>query len=127
MKTNFLKLAACALFAAAVVTLPASSRAQDVTTNKPAATKPGKTLPFRGTVSEIDTNAMTLTVASRTFAITSETRIYKDGKPAELSEGAIGESVTGSYKTGDDGKLDAVTVRFSTKATPKKKEMTTGN
>lgn len=124
MKKTIIKIAACALFAAALIATPEVSRAQGAVTNKPAAVKP---LMFHGTVSTIDTNAMTFTVETRTFAITSETRITKNGVPATLSEGVIGEPVSGSYTTGDDGNLKATTVRFGGKAASKKKETAAGN
>jgi len=126
MKRNLLKITAGALFAAAIVATPALSRAQDATTNAPAI-KLSKHLMFRGTVSAIDTNAMTLTVETRTFAITSETKITKDGQPATLDEGTVGEPVSGAYKKADDGTLNATTIHFGAKAGKKKKETTAGN
>ena len=132
MMKNILKIS---LFAAAIVAAPALSRAQDAATNAPAVTrapapapdqaapapaKPKKQgLVFRGTVSAVDTNAMTLTVETRTFDITSDTKITKDGQPATLGDGVVGQPVSGAYKKGDDGKLDATTIRFGAK---KKKE-----
>jgi hypothetical protein len=130
MMKNILKIS---LFAAAIVAAPALSRAQDTNAPTPPAAAPAapdQTTPapakpkkhglvFRGTVSAIDTNAMTLTVETRTFDITSDTRITKDGQPATLSDGVVGEPVSGAYKKGDDDKLDATTVRFGAK---KKKE-----
>jgi hypothetical protein len=120
------------LLAAAIVAAPALSRAQDATTNTapavapaasdqtaPAPVKKRKGLVFKGTVTSLDTNAMTLTVETRTFAITSETKITKDGQPATLSDGVVGEPVAGAYKKADDGTLDATTVHFGAK---KKKE-----
>lgn len=129
MKKNILKITAVGLLTAFIVGTPALSRAQDADTNAPSATPaPAKqkkqTIAFRGTVSAIDTNAMTLTVETRTFDITSATKITKDGKPATLSEGVVGGPVTGAYKTGDDGKLDATTIRFGGKAAVKKKKET---
>jgi len=120
------------LFAAAIVAAPALSRAQDTTTNMPAPpartapapARPAKALVFKGTISAIDTNAMTFTVETRTFDITSETRITKDGQPAILSEGVVGEPVSGTYKTGDKGRLNAVIVRFGAM---KKKEAAAAN
>ncbi|HEY1718979.1 MAG TPA: hypothetical protein VGH42_11900 [Verrucomicrobiae bacterium] len=123
---NILKIS---LFAAAIIAAPALSRGQDTSTNAPAVA-PGQTTPapakpkkqglvFRGTVSTIDTNAMTLTVETRTFDITSDTKITKDGQPATLGDGAVGEPVSGAYKKGDDGKLNATSIRFGAK---KKKE-----
>jgi hypothetical protein len=70
----------------------------------------------------VDTNAMTLTVEKRTFSMTSETIITKDGKPAVLADGVAGEQVRGAYKKNEDGKLDAVTVRFGGATEGKKKE-----
>jgi hypothetical protein len=72
-------------------------------------------LPFRGTVDGMDTNAMTLTVGSRTFQITSKTKIHNNGQPGILADGTVGEKVSGSYRTNEDGTtLDAVSVFFGT-------------
>jgi len=133
MKKSILKITACTLFAAAIVAAPSLSLAQDDATNAPAVTpdqttpapaKKHKGLVFKGTVGAIDTNAMTLTVETRTFVITSDTKIMKNGQPATLSDGVVGQPVSGAYKTGDDGKLDATTVRFGAK---KKKEAAPAN
>jgi hypothetical protein len=129
MKT---KIALLGLVAAGLLALPALSYAQNTvggstTTAAPAKAKHGA--PFHGTVDGLDTNAMTLTVGSRTFQITSETRIMKDDKPAILADGAVGQPVTGYYKPDQDGaNLDAVTVYFGThkaKAAHKKKKALT--
>jgi len=117
--------------AAAVLVAPALTRAQDIT-NAPAAAKvpaakkhtatSSATLPFRGTVTAMDTNAMTLTVEKRTFNMTSETIVTKDDKPAVLADGVVGEPVRGAYKKNADGKLNAVTIRFGGGAGAAKKE-----
>jgi hypothetical protein len=70
---------------------------------------------FRGTVSAIDAKAMTLTVETRTFAITSDTKIIKDGKSATLADGVVGEQVSGTYKKTDNGKLTAISIHFGAK------------
>jgi hypothetical protein len=152
MKKHIAKFSMITLCAAAILVVPASSRAQ-ATNNAPAAvpaaapavspvaapvaapattpaaaqTAPVKkhtaaapaaapaTLPFRGTVTTVDTNAMTLTVGKRTFNMTSETVVTKDDKPAVLADGAAGEPVRGAYKKNTDGKLDAVTIHFGGK------------
>ena len=143
MKKHIAKLSMLTLCAAAILVVPASSRAQ-ATNTAPAAvpaaapavapvaaqhhaaaaaqTPPVKkhtaapaTLPFRGTLTTVDTNAMTLTVGKRTFNMTSETVVTKDDKPAVLADGVAGEPVRGSYKKNADGKLDAVTIRFGGK------------
>jgi hypothetical protein len=110
------------LFATAIIAAPMLSRAQDNSTNTPAApaqTEPAKPkkhegLVFRGTVSAVDAKAMTLTVAKRTFEVTSETKITKDGKPAILSDIAVGDKVGGAYKKTDD-KLTATTINVGKK------------
>ena len=130
MKNHIAKLSVLTLCAAAILVVPALTRAQD--TNAPAAAKipaakkhtaaSSATLPFRGTVTAMDTNAMTLTVEKRTFNMTSETIVTKDGKPAVLANGVVGEPVRGAYKKNADGKLDAVTIRFGGAAGATKKE-----
>ena len=127
MKTTILKITALSLFAAAIVATPTITRAQDAT-NAPAMSgqetpvkhKKHDTVPFHGKLSAIDKNAMTLTVGERTFEITSDTKITKDGKPATLADGVVGEMAGGAYKKGADGKLTATTVSFGAKAAKKK-------
>jgi hypothetical protein len=142
MKKHIEKLSMLTLCAAAIFAVPALSRAQDTTNTPPTppapaiATPPAPaippvkthkaassaTLPFRGTLTAVDTNVMTLTVETRTFEITSGTLITKDGKPAVLAEGVVGEMVRGAYKKTAEGRLDAVTVHFGGKTEGKKKE-----
>jgi hypothetical protein len=50
--------------------------------------------------------------------------ITKDGQPAALGDGAVGQPVAGAYKKADDGTLNATTVRFGGK---KKKETAPAN
>ena len=123
MKATMLKITVLGLFAVAVVTAPAITRAQDATNAPAAAEAPVKhkkseraTLPFSGKLSALDTNAMTLTVGARTFEITSETKITKGGQPATLSAGAVGEPVGGAFKKTSDGKLIATTIHFGAKS-----------
>jgi hypothetical protein len=137
MKKHIAKFSMLTLCAAAILAVPALSRAQD-TTNAPVAAAqtppvkkhtaaPSAALPFHGTLTAVDTNAMTLTVEKRTFDMTSETTITKDGKPAVLADGAVGDQVTGAYKKNAEGKLDAVTVRFSANTGGKKKKESSVN
>ncbi len=117
MKKQIVKLT-LSLFATAIIAAPVLSRAQDNSTNPPSA--PGQTEPvkpkkhegnvFRGSVSAVDTKAMTLTVGKRTFEVTSETKITKNGQPAILSDIAVGDKIGGAYKKTDDGKLAATTI-----------------
>lgn len=137
MNKNIVKAAILTLLASAIIAAPTVSRAQDAT-NAPAvapaapAAAPDQTTPtppkpkkqglvFRGTVSAVDTNAMTLTVETRTFDITSQTRITKSGEPATLSDIVVGDKVSGAYKKSGDGSLDATTIHDG-----KKKKETAG-
>ena len=127
MKKNILKITTLSLLAAAIIAAPVIARAQDAT-NTPATSgqetpvkhKKHSILPFHGTLTAIDTNAMTLTIGTRTFEITSDTKITKDGQPATLSDGVVGEMAGGAYKKGADGKLNATTISFGAKATGEK-------
>jgi hypothetical protein len=105
------------LFATAIITAPVLSRAQDAGTNtappaqnEPVKPKKHESSVFRGTVGAVDTKAMTLTVGKRTFDVTSETKLTKNGEPAVLSDIAVGDKVGGAYKKTDDGKLTATTI-----------------
>jgi hypothetical protein len=121
MKKQIVKLT-LSLFATAIIAAPVLARAQDKGTNAPAApsqTEPAKpkkheSAPFHGTVSAVDTKAMTLTVGKHTFNVTSDTKITKEGKPAILSDIAVGDKVGVAYKkTGD--KLAAITINVGKK------------
>lgn len=128
MKKQIAKITLFGLVAAALVAVPAASRAED-STNAPAAAPANKHgTPFHGKVTDVDTNAMTLTVKSLTINITSETKITKDNKPATLSDIAVGDTVRGAYKTDDAGKLNATVIRdgLKTGTTKKKKPDTDG-
>ena len=129
MKKQIIKLT-LSLFATAIIAAPMLSRAQDNGANAPAA--PGQTEPakpkkhegnvFRGTVSAVDAKAMTLTIKNRTFEVTSETKITKDGKPAILSDIAVGDKVGGAYKKAEGGKLVATTINAGKKPAEEPKQ-----
>ena len=119
MKKHIAKITTLSLLAAAVIAVPALLCAADVSTNTPGSSgqtvrpKPGiHGIPFHGKVAAVDANAMTLTVGNLTLQVSSDTKIFKDGKPAKLSDGVVGEQVRGAYKKGEDGKLNAVSVYF---------------
>jgi len=104
MKKN---IAFIALAAAALLAAPAITRAQDATTPAPAAPAHNKHgLPFKGKIAAVDATAMTVTVGTQVYNITSETKITKDGKPATLADFAVGDMVGGYAKKNGD-KLDA--------------------
>ena len=133
MTRKIAKITTLSLFAAALVAMPVLSRAQDsnalASPDQTAPAKPKKhsNPPFHGKLSAVDTNAMTLTVEKRTFNITPDTKITKDGQPAVLADGVVGQPVSGSYKKTDDGKLNAVTVHFGVKSGEKPKKESSNN
>jgi hypothetical protein len=117
MKNKLAKVTCLAIVAASLVAWPAISRAED-STNAPAAQTPAPKkhgLPFHGKVASVDPAAMTFTVGSTTVAITSTTKITKNGEPAVFADITAGEVVSGSYKKDADGKLNATTVRIGAK------------
>jgi hypothetical protein len=126
MNKNIVKTAILTLLASAIIAAPTVSRAQDnstnamaasdQTTNAPAKPKKHGSLVASGKVSEVDTNAMTLTVGKHMFAITSETKINKNGAPAVLSDIAVGDKVGVAYKKTADGKFNAATVNDGKKS-----------
>jgi Cu/Ag efflux protein CusF len=124
-----------ALLAAAVMAAPCVTSAADKpgkrtekkthgeADKKGSASKP---VPFRGDVKSVDKKQMTLTIAGkehdRQFQITSETRIFKAGKPAIIDDLKDGEEVTGSYWDAE-GKLNLINVFIGGKnADAEKKE-----
>lgn len=111
--SKYIKIAGLlALLAAAMAVVPIRLSAAEA--ENPAAERPAssKVVPFHGKLDAVDKTAMTITVGKRTFQITSETKIMKDGKPAILDDAAVGDTVGGAYKKADDGKLTATMVRF---------------
>jgi hypothetical protein len=118
------KIALFSLIAASVIAVPVWLHAQDASSTPPSSSSSSDTtpppahhkhgLPFRGTVDGVDTNAMTLTVGSRTFQITSTTKISSNGQPGVLADAIVGEPVTGYYRADTDNTntLDAVTLHL---------------
>jgi len=111
-----------ALLAAAVAGMPALLLAQ--TKEKPAKTATEKKEgsekkptagPFHGKLAAVDKTGKTITVGKRTFQITSETKMFKAGKPATLDEGIVGDEASGYVKPTEDGKLVATKVNFGPK------------
>jgi hypothetical protein len=113
------KLSLAGILVALILGVPVrvSAQAQEPAPASPAPTAPSKpkAIPFKGKLVAIDKSAMTITVTKRTFSITSETKLFKDGKPATLADGVVGDRVTGSYLKGDDGKLTAKSVYWGGK------------
>jgi hypothetical protein len=129
MMKSVLKIGALGLLAAALAGTPAQLLAQS--TNNPvtakkasvakkeATTKTKAAHPFHGKLAEVDKIAKTIKVGESVYQITSETKLTKDGKPATLEEGVVGERVTGYVKPTAGGKMAATTVHFGAKADEK--------
>lgn len=77
---------------------------------------PAKTMPYRGKVVSVDTNAKTFTIGKRAIKITEQTKITKQGVPATLTELIVGEKVSGSYWINENGSLEAKNVKIGAKA-----------
>ncbi len=123
MTKHILKAVVLSIMATALSVGTFRAPAQTNTTPPAAKEKKKATgFPFRGKVASIDNTAKTITVGERTFQITSKTRVTRDGKPATLEDGKVGEPVTGYVKKSEDGKLNATTVHFGAKASSKPKE-----
>jgi hypothetical protein len=121
------KIAVLSLFTAALIGMPALSRAEG--TNAPAGS--GQTmqpklqklsLPFHGKVAAVDAKAMTLTVGKMVIQVSDNTKITKDGKSATLADGVVGEPVGGAYNKTDGGKLNAIVIHFGAKGEKNKPE-----
>jgi hypothetical protein len=128
MKNKLIKLGVSSLVTLAILAGPISTGAQ-TSTNAPAAsepvTKPKKHefFPFHGKVSAVDTKAKTLKVGNLILEVSGQTHITKDGQPATLDQGVVGEAVTGAYRKSADGKLHAVSIHYGAHAEKKRKEL----
>lgn len=75
--------------------------------------KPSRPLPIRrAKIEAVDKEKMTVTLGTRTYQVTSDTRIYRDGKPTSFDDVRVGDSATGSYRKLDDGTLQLVSLRI---------------
>lgn len=100
MKNTIVKIASFAFVAAALMTAPALSQAQD-STNAPAAQAPKKhPNVIHGKVAAVDATAMTFTIGNSTLSVTSETKLSKEGKPAVFADITVGENVACSVQEG---------------------------
>ena len=85
-----------------------------------------RAIPFRGTVSAVDTAASTFTVTgkkgSRVFKVTDKTNVMKDGAAATMADIAADESVTGSFWKKDGGTLEAKKVKIGKNSKASRKQ-----
>jgi hypothetical protein len=75
--------------------------------DKPADKKEAapRALPLRGKVDSVDKQAKTFKINERTFTVTADTKIKKDGKEATFDDVVAGVNVTGSAKENAEKKL----------------------
>jgi len=102
---------------------PATSDAPATPAKKP------KAAPFNGKILSVDQVNKTITLdekTKRTFQITSDTKIVKDGKPATLEDAVVGDSIGGRWTQDANGKLTATSVRFGVKPKTAKTKTATG-
>jgi hypothetical protein len=110
----------------AIVAPTMSAKEKKSTSSSPSAatsleagnpTKKTRALPYHGKVASVDASSRTFTIGKRTFAVTNDTKITRDGATAASNDIVSGEMVGGSYWRKDDGTLELKTVKISTKST----------
>ena len=120
-KSIVIKYATITLAALAITAMPLFAADKPEKAEKPdkvekpgsaGADKSARAIPFRGKLSAKTDSS--ITVGTRTFEVTSDTKINKNGKPATLADGVVGEEVAGQYRE-EGGKLNAKMIRFGAK------------
>ena len=80
--------------------------------------------PFHGTLASVDSTGKSLSLAGkqkpRVILITSNTRFFRNGAKAKLSDAVAGERVTGTVRKNPDGQEEAITVRYGGTTIPRK-------
>lgn len=103
---------------------PAASVSPAEGTSSSEAVKPARAIPMRGTVSAVDGDAKTFTIAakasSRVFKVTDKTTVTKNGAATTFADIAPETKITGSYWKQADGTLEAKLVKIGGAETPKK-------
>ena len=131
MMKSILRIGALSLLVAAMAAAPNQLLAQS--TNKPAADKSAPVAkkkgahPFHGKLAAVDKVVKTIKVGESIYQINSETKITKDGKPATLEDGVVGDPVSGFAKPSGDGKMAATTVHFGAKVDNKSSDKKKAN
>jgi hypothetical protein len=128
MRKPFVPRSAVALVAALVLAFipamraaePAAKTEGPAKSESPAKSEPSsKFMPFRGKVTAVDKTAMTISLAGkekpRIFVVTSETKFFKDNKPATLADLTVGEEVGGRARLAANGKQEIMTLRIGAK------------
>lgn len=113
-------IALLSITAALVFVAPtASAQNRPAGAAAPAAAQPVKKKqtagPFHGRLKAVDHAARTITMGTRTFHVTPDTKMTKAGRPATLKDAVVGEMVSGYFKTAENGHLVLSTLRFGPK------------
>ena len=118
-----LPLTASAQSAKSASPSPAASPSPTATATESTG-KPARALPFRGTVSAVDSDAKTFTIAgktaSRVFKVTDRSTVTKDGAAAAFDQIAAEGKVSGSYWKQEDGTLEVKTLKIGGAGTTEK-------
>ena len=70
-----------------------------------------------GTVTAVDTKAMTFTVEKQVYHVVAETHMTKpDDSKATLEDAVVGQPARGTFTKASDGSLNVTKVRFGKKA-----------
>jgi hypothetical protein len=128
MTKNISQITVLSLLVTALVALPALSRAEGPDAKPPGASehspdgkpdKPGKSnkhgVPFNGKLAAADAQAMTFTVGTMVIHVTADTKVTRNGQPATLADGVVGEPVSGAYQKAEDGQLNATVLHLGGK------------
>jgi hypothetical protein len=113
MHKSLLKLMLLTVVTAAVAVLAPSSRADD--TNAAAANDQPIKGKFSGSVTAVDTNAMTVVVDDKTYSVSDDSQLTRNGEAATLPDVMVGDPAKGSYMKGADGKMTIVKAKFGKK------------
>jgi uncharacterized protein (DUF2141 family) len=117
--------ALAAAMAGMTLSATAANDNQNKTNHSASATKPSH-VPFHGRVIAVDAVAKSFKLGDRTFVVTSETRIKKDGVPATFDDVKAGDNVGGAFRTANDGRLEVLTLNTGLKADAEKKKKKDG-
>jgi len=112
-----------ALLATVIISLApvvrAAEDAKDKSAQTPKSERKQKQMPFRGKVSAVDKIAKTVMLEgkekSRTFQVTSASKLTNEGKPAVMDDVAVGQTVGGLARQTAAGKLEIVTLNIGVK------------
>ena len=103
---------------------PAEKSSPAATKSEPTAAKPARAIPLKGTVSAVDSDAKTFTIASKTssrvFKLPDRSMVTKDGAAAAFDDIATEGKVTGSYWKQEDGTLEIKTLKIGGAGTTEK-------